>query len=108
MNEIERIRVNRCFGSNCPQNLEQQKQKEQKIKEVLTDAVRRKRANREIDALLKQFRGKRIIDLLRVIKLRIPNSLTVALERVERKQYKIGSKDAIFLAEFKASLDKAE
>ena len=71
-------------------------------------AIERKRANKGIDCLLGQFRGKRIIDLLPVIKLRFPDILAVALERVERKQYELGSKDAIFLAGFKASLEESK
>jgi len=77
-------------------------------KKTLTDADQRKRANRGIDSLLEQFSGQRIIDLLLVIKLRYPDILTVALERVERKQYELGSEDAIFLAQFKESLEKSE
>lgn len=80
----------------------------QKIKEAFLTAQKRRRANKEIDSLLKQFRGKRIIDLLPVIRHRFPGILEVALERVERKQYEIGSEDAIFLAKFKASLEKSE
>lgn len=106
MKKPKEVRINRCFGGNCPKNSEQQG--EQKIKEVLSAATQRDRANKGIDSLLKQFPGKRIIDLLRLIKLRFPNILSVALEIVERKQYEIGSKDAIFLAEFKASLREPE
>jgi len=81
-------------------------EEEERIKEVILAATQRRRANKEIDCILKQFRGKRIIDLLPVIKRRFSrNVLTVALERVERKRYELGNKDAIFLAEFKASLE---
>ncbi|MBI3337634.1 MAG: hypothetical protein HY005_03405 [Candidatus Staskawiczbacteria bacterium] len=74
----------------------------------MNETEQRKKANKEIDCLLKQYLGKRIIDLLPVIKRRFPNFLAVALERAERKRYEVGSEDAIFLAEFKASLEKPE
>ena len=106
MNETKKVQVNRCFDDKCPQNTDPKG--EQKVKDVLLTAVQRRRANKEIDCLLKQFRGRRIIDLLPVIKFRFPDILVVALERVEGKQYELGSKDAIFLAKFKADLEKSE
>ena len=77
-------------------------------------AIERRRANEGIDCLLGRFRGSRIIDLLQVIKHKVitrdlsPIVLTVALERVERQHYEPGSKDAIFLAGFKASLEESK
>ena len=115
MDETKNVQVNRCFGGDYPKNPEQQKQREQKIKEVLSAAVQRKRANKEIDWLRERFHHKKtILELLPAIKRQCdkgqysPMVLTVALERVERKSYELGSKDAIFLAEFKASLEKSE
>ena len=112
MKDAKKVQGNRCFGDNCPQD--SGSKREQKIKEVLSGNAQRRRANKGIDSLLKDNPGKRIIDLLpsirrAVIKLDLsPIVLTVALERVERNQYELGSKDAIFLAQFKASLEKSE
>lgn len=102
MKEVQRLPANRCFGGHCPKKPDELR--DQKIKEAFLTLAERRKANREIDFLLKQFRGKRIIDLLPVIKLRFPQILAVALERVERRHYEPGSADAIFLANFKASL----
>ncbi len=67
----------------------------------------RKRANKEINSLLKRFQGKGIIDLLPVIKLRFPKYiLQAAIERLERKKLKI--EDKMFLVEFKESLNNNE
>lgn len=96
--------VNRCFGNSCPQKPE--KEREQQIRDALESAAKRRLANKQIDILLSQFRGKQIIDLLPLIKFRYPHILAVALARIERKKYEPGSKDAIFLAEFKRSLDR--
>lgn len=111
MNKTKKTLTNRCFGGNSSkppkqQPNDKQKRKEQKIKEVLSSVAQRNKANKEIDCLLKQFHGKRrIIDLLLVIELRFSrNVLTVALETAER----IHHEDAIFLAEFRAKLEKSE
>ncbi len=90
MKEVQRnpkVPVNWCFGSQQAPNPEQQK--EQKIKEVLIAAKDRRRANREIDFLLRQFHGRKsIFDLLPAMKQRgYPlYVIKVALERVERKR----------------------
>ncbi|MBI3631816.1 MAG: hypothetical protein HY219_03065 [Candidatus Staskawiczbacteria bacterium] len=113
MNETKKIQTNRCFVNSSLETPKQQpddrqKRKEQKIKEAISSATQRKKIHKQIDLLLEMWRGKRIIDLLPVIKLRYPHLLDVALERAKKKQYEIGSKDAIFLAEFEASLKKPE
>ena len=102
MNEVERETVaNRCFGGKCPPD----KPKDKIIKKVLTDASRRRRANREIDALLKQFKGRRIIDLLPAIERRCSTDvLKVAVERVERRRDELSLEDLMFFEGFKASL----
>ena len=104
MKEAQRTPVNRIFGANCPKT--PQKANEQKIKEILLTAAEKRMANRQIDCLLAQFRGKRIIDLLPLIRLRFPKVLAVALQRVERRKNDLGIEDAIFLANFKRSLDQ--
>ena len=112
MKDAKKVLVNRCFGDNCPQNTDPKR--EQKIKEVLSDNAQRRRANKEIDYLLTRFRGKRLIQILPAIKRQVIKGdfpkyiLDVALERVERKHHELGSEDAIFLAQFKASLEKSE
>lgn len=71
--------------------------------------TQRRQANKGIDGLLKEHRGKRIIDLLPMIKRRFPGIiLKVALERVERRQDELNIEDAMFLANFKQSLAKNE
>ena len=66
----------------------------------------RKSANKQIDYLLKQFRPKRIIDLLPVIKLRFSETvLAVALSRVERKKDDLPMDDQVFFEGFKRSLN---
>lgn len=77
---------------------------EQKTKEVLSETVQRKRANKLIDELLRQHRGKRIIDILPAIKKNFPSALAVALERVERRKDDLSGSDLIFLANFKLTL----
>ena len=82
------------------------KTKKVQANEILIDDAQRKRANKGIDALLKEHLGKRIIDLLPLIKLRYPNILAVALERVERRRDFLSEDDLVFLEKFKASLVK--
>ena len=108
MEETKKVQVNRCFEDNCPQ--ESNQKREQKIKEVLTEAVQRKRANREINSLREQFHHKKsILEFLQVIKRRCsPMALTVALERVERRRDVFTMDDIVFLERFKASLGKPE
>lgn len=108
--------VNRCFGDkNCPRGQEQQKEK--KIKRILlatTAAERkkaeRKRAERVLNDLLRQFHGKKGIDqLLPVIKLRYPPAvLQLAIERVERKQDELSWERRVDFELFKASLQQSE
>lgn len=111
MNEAqETTRTNRCFGGkNCPQSSKQQ-QRTEKIKEVLTDAVKRKRANKELNSLLSQFHGRKsIFQLLPVIKRRcLPAVLALALERVEGRRDALSMEDLVFFEAFKASLKQSE
>jgi len=66
----------------------------------------RKSANRQIDFLLNEFPGKRIIDLLPVIRSRYPETvLSVAIERVERRQDALPIDDQVFFAKFMQSLN---
>ena len=109
MEKAQEFRVNRCFGGNCPQNPRQKK--EQKIKEVLSDAHQRRRANQEISHLLKMFHGRRKLrDLLWAMKQRgYPDYvLAMAIERVEaqRKRNELTVEEVMDLEEFKASLEK--
>ncbi len=105
MNEVNKIPVNRCFGANCQSD----QQREDKVKQILSDAVQRRRANQVIDNLLGQFKGKSILQLLPVIKRRCARSvLDVAIERVERRKNALKITDQIFLAQFKANLDNPE
>ena len=107
MHKVKGVQVHRGSDGDCPKN--PAKKREQEIKEALLTAKERRRANKAIDSLLEQFRGKRIIDLLLVIRRRFSKIvLTVALERVERRQDELGDEDAIFLAVFKDSLEKSE
>ena len=108
MNEAQRVQNSKCFDGNRPQN--QENQREQKIKEAFLTAKERRTANREIDLLLKRYHGKRIVQLLPAMKQRkYPlYVIKVAVERAERKHYELGSEDAIFLAQFKADLEKSE
>ena len=108
MKEAQKSRtlpVNRCFGGQCPQNTEQPK--EQKIKEVLITAKDRRRANKEIDFLLRQFHSKKsIFDLLPAMKQRgYPlYIIRVALERVEGRRHELRIEQRMELEAFKASL----
>lgn len=97
--------ANRCFGGNCPP-----KKPEDKIKDVLLDAAKRRRANKEIDNLLRQFKGKKaIVELLPAIKRRCSrNALRVAIERVERRRDGLSLENLMFFEEFKALLEKEE
>ena len=108
MHEAKKVQVSQHFGGNCPKNPE--RQREQKIKEVLTDAVQRKRANKEINVLREQFHYKKsILDLLEVIKRRCsPMALVVAIERVERRRDVFTMDDLVFFEKFKTSLEKTE
>ncbi|MDO8486437.1 MAG: hypothetical protein Q7S77_01950 [Candidatus Staskawiczbacteria bacterium] len=108
MNEAQRVQNSQRSDGNRHRSPE--KQREQKIKDAFSDAKDRRRANKEIAWLLKRHPSKRIIDLLPAMKQRCYPLyvIRVALERAERKQYELGSEDAIFLAKFKASLEKSE
>jgi hypothetical protein len=92
------------FGGIVPQRTNPQK--EQKIKEVLSEAQNRKRANKALDHLLEQFPRKRIIDILPAIKKNFPSIVAVALERVERRTDALSPEDLIFLANFKRELEQ--
>ncbi len=108
MKEAQKIRmipVNRCFGGQCPQNPEQPK--EQRIKEVLITAKERRRANKEIDLLLRQFHHRKsIFDLLPAMKQRhYPlYVIRVAIERVEGRRNELKIEQQMELEAFKASL----
>ena len=68
-------------------------------------AVQRKSANQQIGFLLREFPGKRIIDLLPWIKrCCLETVLAVALERVERRKDDLPIDDQVFLEGFKRSL----
>ena len=100
------VPVNRCFGDNCQDS---ERQKERKIKEILSAAAERRKANKEIDCLLRRFQGKKILDLLPVIKLRFPGYvLRVAIERVERRKDDLRMHDLVFFEGFKASLKEQQ
>lgn len=122
MNEMRHNPVNRCFSGNCPKKQQGTQQKkvltpipsrttgkagEEKIKELLVSAVERRRANREIDCLLRQFHGRRsIFDLLPAMKQRgFPlYVLKVAIERVENRRNALKIEEVAELEAFKASL----
>lgn len=111
MEKAQKLRVNRCFGDSCHQNPKEQR--EQKIKEVLSDASQRRRANKEISQLLKMFHGRRKLrELLWAMKQRgYPDYvLTVAIERVEaeRKRNELTVEEVVDFEEFKTSLEKPE
>jgi len=109
MNEAQRFQVNRCFGGHCPKD--SNRQREQKIKEVLLTAVERRRANKEINFLLRQFHGRKsIFDILPAMKQRgYPlYIIRVALERVEGRRNELRIEQQMELEVFKASLEKPE
>lgn len=103
MKEAQQSPVNRCFGSKCSKN---PKSREEQIEELLKEAALRKKANRELDFLLRQFHGRKsILQLLPVIKLRCSDVvLALALERVERRRNGLAIDDLVFLETFKKSL----
>lgn len=83
------------------------KQVEQKVKAILLDAHQRKRANKEIDALLKMFHGRKTIrELLPAMKQRgYPRYIIeVAMERAERRIENDDVLGKMELAVFRASL----
>ena len=83
------------------------KPKEEKIKEVLSEAAQKDRANKEIKALHNQFRGKRLIDLLPVIKRRCSRYVVeIAVERIERKKDELNPTDRIYFEGFKQELEQ--
>ena len=105
----QQIPANRCFGGNCPQK--PNPEKEQKIKDVLFTASQKRRANKEISHLLKTFHGTRKLrELLRAMKQRgYPDYvLAVAIERVEAetKRDELTFEEIMDFEEFKASLDQ--
>lgn len=88
---------NRDFGDNPPKD------------EIPSDAVLRKRANIEIRSLLKQHKGKRIIDLLEAIARRYPRYIVkVAVERIEkeRKRNGLSFKEIVDFEQFKQKFEQ--
>jgi len=79
---------------------------EEEGKGVFDETRKRRRAQRELDCLLKQFHGRKsILQLLPAIRLRCSSDvLTVALERVERRRDALTMEDLVFLENFKSSL----
>ena len=76
--------------------------------DVELSAMQRKSANKQINRLLAEFPGKRIVDLLPVLNRRFPGYvLAIALGRVERRMDDLPISDQVFLAGFKKSLGKA-
>jgi len=104
MNQVQRNSANRCFSNQ--QNPQQGK--EHKIKEVLSSAVARKRANREIDSLIDMFHHKKsILQLLPAIAARCSKAaLEVAIVRIEINLHKLSIEDKIYFERFKASLSE--
>jgi hypothetical protein len=100
MKKANKKTVNRCFGKDS-QDPSSERNRE-KIKEVLSDAAQRKRANRELNNVLQQFKGKNILDLLPAIARRCSKAaLRVAIERVERRQNDLNRDDFAFFEKFK-------
>ena len=106
--KAQKLPVNRCFGGNCPKN--PQKTREEQIKELLMDVNQRRRANREISRLLKQFKGRySLLKCLELIGRRYPlYVLKVAIERVEKQRMRdeLTMEEIIDFERFKASLDE--
>jgi UDP-2,3-diacylglucosamine pyrophosphatase LpxH len=104
MNQVQRNSANRYFSNTSNPN----SKKEQKIKEVLSSAVARKRANREIDSLIKMFHHKKsILQLLPAIAARCSKAaLEVAIARIEINSHKLSIEDKIYFERFKASLSE--
>lgn len=101
--EAQKSPASRCFSGNCPK--EPRKEREEQIKELLLTAAQRRRANKEIDFLLRRFSGKRIVDLLPAILRRCSkDALEVAIERVERRKDDLSRDDVVFFEQFKSSL----
>lgn len=83
---------------------------EEKVKSLLIEAGQRKRAAKEINFFLKNFKGKSLIQLLPVL-LRRSNRTTVlvALERIERNQKKeLSHEDHVFLKEIRDQLEESD
>lgn len=113
MRNIRNVQVKEGVRDEALKTREQEKEKEQKIKEILLTAAQRRRANKAIDRLLTlpQFRGRGIVGILEAMKRQVKKGdlsryvLTVALDRAKRQKHEVGSKDAIFLAQFEDSLE---
>lgn len=80
---------------------------EEKIKEVLSEAAKRKRANKVINNLLKQFKGKSLIQILPALSRHSsPEVVRVAIERIRNnKTRKPTPGDLAFLREIEESLN---
>ena len=75
------------------------------LRAVSLSVAEKRSANGQIDSLLRQFPGKRIVDLLEYISRCYPETtLAVALERAERIIHGLTSADQTFLERFKKSL----
>jgi len=83
---------------------------EARVKEILTEAQRRKRAGKELSNLSLQFHGqKSLLQLLPVIKKQCSKlALTLAIERIERKRNELCMEDLFFFEQFKKSLEPQE
>jgi len=102
MSSVQRSSANRCFTNQT--NFSQGK--ERKIKEVFSEAIARKRANREIDFLIGMFHHKKtILQLLPAIAARCSKAaLVVAIARIEINLRKLSIEDQAYFERFKASL----
>jgi hypothetical protein len=96
--------VNRCFADNSPP--QNPKKREEQIKDLLTEQQRRKRAERELASMLKQFAGKKsLLQLLPAIQRRCSkDALLLAVERIERKKDDLSIDDRIYFEGFKTTI----
>ncbi|MDD2732176.1 MAG: hypothetical protein PHI53_03205 [Candidatus Pacebacteria bacterium] len=98
---------NPCLSRNNPSNHNlSPKEKEERVKKILSEAAERKRINKVIDSFLRQFRGKSLIQILPVLEKHCSIEIVeLAVERIEKNQRKkLTIEDMAFLKEVKARL----
>jgi len=105
--------ANRVFGNpqkDYSENNSSEKDCQEKVKAIVQEANRRRRAKRELDNLLKQFQGRKsLIQLLPVLRRRYPKEVVqLALERIKKRWNQLSVEDQVFVAQIEASLEKEE
>ena len=108
MKKARKEQINRCFGK-CPKNSDQQNG--EKVKKILPSIAERRKADRAIGDVRRQFRGRySLLQILPLLERRYPLLLTRAIERIEGQKARdeLSFEEIIFFETFKASLSREE